>query len=130
MSSLKLKTFQYTTSERDRAIDHNQNSHGMPGIYFKYDIDAICVKVVDDTIPLWKFLIRLCGIIGGIFATSGILNTLLNAIVDVITCKYIQRISINSQHNIDTSGFQTVQDFSVPSDNISLLYSAQQNGKH
>jgi hypothetical protein len=102
----------------------------MPGIYFKYDIDAICVKVVDDNIPLWKFLIRLCGIIGGIFATSGILNTFLNAIVDVITCKYIQRININSGHNIDTSGFQTVQDFSVPSDNISLLYSAQQNGKH
>lgn len=131
-SELSLKSYQYATSERDRAVDHSSGSHGIPGIYFKYDIDAICVKVINDNVPLWKFLVRLCGIIGGIYATSGIISTFANSIVDVITCKYIQTINkgLYSGHNIDISGFQTVQDFSVPSDNISLLYSAQQNGKH
>ena len=129
-SDLKMKTYQYSTTESERVIDHDSGSHGMPGIYFKYEIDAICVKVVEEYAPFWMFLIRLCGIVGGIYATSGLISSVANTVVDVITCKYIEsNITIK---DVDNKGFQTVQDFSVPSDSVSLLYtenqSLQQNG--
>ena len=129
-SELKQKTYQYSTTESERVIDHDSGSHGMPGIYFKYDIDAICVKVVEQYVPFWMFLIRLCGIVGGIYAISGLISSVANTIVDVITCKYIQNdITIK---DVDNTGFQTVEGFSVPSDSVSLLYSNdsphQQNG--
>lgn len=64
----------------------------MPGIYFKYELDAIAVKVEDDSMPFWKFLIRLCAVVGGVFATSGLINTIATAVMDLVTCKYLQKI--------------------------------------
>lgn len=130
-SELQLKSYQYSTTESERVIDHDSGSHGMPGIYFKYEIDAISVKVVEEYVPLWMFLIRLCGIVGGIYATSGLISSVANTVVDVITCKYIEdRIRFK---DVDNKGFQTVEAFAVPSDSVSLLYqnqnqSQQQNG--
>ena len=42
------------------------------GVYFKYDFSPLIVRVTEKGRPFWQFLVRLCGIIGGIFATSGI----------------------------------------------------------
>lgn len=91
-SDIKLKTYQYSTTERDRIIDHNKDSHGMPGIYFKYDLDPIAVRIEDDLMPFSKFILRICAIIGGIHATSGFIHFLVSGITDVITCKYLNRI--------------------------------------
>ncbi|XP_054153248.1 endoplasmic reticulum-Golgi intermediate compartment protein 2-like [Oppia nitens] len=124
-SDLNLKTYQYSTTESERVIDHSSGSHGMPGIYFKYDIDAICAKVVEEYVPIWKFMIRLCGIVGGIYAISGLISSIANTIVDIVTCKYISSNILIK--DIDNKGFQTVEGFSVPSDNLSLLYSPESN---
>ncbi|GBN36665.1 hypothetical protein AVEN_42095-1, partial [Araneus ventricosus] len=54
-----------------RPINHQSGSHGVPGIYFKYDMSFVKVKVTVEKHSTWRFLVRLCGIIGGVFATSG-----------------------------------------------------------
>lgn len=59
----------------------------MPGLYFKYDMSFVKVKVTVESHSLWRFLVRLCGIIGGVFATSGILQKLL-----VIYCHVADKI--------------------------------------
>ena len=41
------------------------------GIFFKYELSSILVRVSEVHRPFWQFLVRLCGIVGGIFATSG-----------------------------------------------------------
>ena len=56
---------------KDRELNHDAGSHGTPGIFFKYDFSPIKVYVAHKYTPLWKFLIRLCGIVGGIFACTG-----------------------------------------------------------
>lgn len=56
---------------QDRAINHAAGSHGVSGIFMKYDINSLMVKVTEQHMPLWQFLVRLCGIIGGIFSTTG-----------------------------------------------------------
>ena len=43
----------------------------MPGIFVKYDLTALKIKVIEQHKPYWQFLVRLCGIIGGIFVVSG-----------------------------------------------------------
>ena len=37
----------------------------------KYDLSSLKVNVREEHKPLWQFATRLCGIVGGIFATSG-----------------------------------------------------------
>lgn len=64
-----------------------QGSHGVPGIFFKYDMSSVKVKVKEEHQPLWKFIVRLCGIVGGIYVTSGIVNSLVGIFVDLIFCR-------------------------------------------
>lgn len=56
---------------QDRKLDHSAGSHGTPGIFFKYDFSPIKVYVEQKYKPFWKFLVRMCGIVGGIFACTG-----------------------------------------------------------
>lgn len=58
-------------AQQDRVINHAAGSHGVSGIFMKYDISSLMVKVTEQHMPLWQFLVRLCGIIGGIFTTTG-----------------------------------------------------------
>lgn len=44
---------------------------GIAGIFFKYDLEPVGVHIFETHRPLSQFLISLCGIVGGIFATSG-----------------------------------------------------------
>ena len=82
-----LTTSQYSVRERNRSIDHGIGSHGMAGIFFKYDMSPLMVEVQEVRRPFWQFLIRLCGIVGGIFATSGMLNSFVGSLTDgVLSC--------------------------------------------
>ena len=85
--SRRLKTHQYSVTDRIRTLDHSSGSHGVPGIFFKYDMSAISVKIHEERQPFWQFLIRLCGIIGGVFATSGMLHLLIGTVFDFFSKK-------------------------------------------
>ncbi|XP_076310918.1 endoplasmic reticulum-Golgi intermediate compartment protein 2 isoform X2 [Tachypleus tridentatus] len=88
-SRAQVNTFQYSVTEQERSISHQAGSHGVPGIYFKYDMSSVMVKVLDERQTLWQFLVRLCGIVGGIYATSGIITGLTQFLIDLITCKFL-----------------------------------------
>ncbi|XP_029378880.1 endoplasmic reticulum-Golgi intermediate compartment protein 2-like [Echeneis naucrates] len=81
-------THQYSVTERERAINHAAGSHGVSGIFMKYDISSLMVKVTEQHMPLWQFLVRLCGIIGGIFSTTGMLHGMVGFLVDLICCRF------------------------------------------
>ncbi|KAM7003475.1 endoplasmic reticulum-Golgi intermediate compartment protein 2-like [Tautogolabrus adspersus] len=85
---VSAETHQFSVTERDRVINHAIGSHGISGIFMKYDISSLMVKVTEQHMPLWKFLIRLCGIIGGIFSTTGMLHAALGFLLDVICCRF------------------------------------------
>ena len=77
-------TFQFSVSELFREIDHSSGSHGMPGIFFKYDFSPVCVDIKQHSIPFGRFLVRLCAIVGGVFATSCIINGLINTLAAIL----------------------------------------------
>lgn len=68
-------TYQYSVKDNYRLIDHYKGSHGIPGIFFKYDTSALKVLVSEEREPLDQFLVRLCATIGGYFVTAGFLNS-------------------------------------------------------
>uniref|UniRef100_A0A3Q2ZVD7 Endoplasmic reticulum-Golgi intermediate compartment protein n=1 Tax=Kryptolebias marmoratus TaxID=37003 RepID=A0A3Q2ZVD7_KRYMA len=85
---LSAETHQYSVTERERAINHAAGSHGVSGIFMKYDISSLMVKVTEQHMPFWQFLVRLCGIIGGIFSTTGMIHGMVGFMFDVICCKF------------------------------------------
>ncbi|RMC10326.1 hypothetical protein DUI87_13128 [Hirundo rustica rustica] len=64
---ISAETHQFSVTERERVINHAAGSHGVSGIFMKYDISSLMVTVTEEHMPFWQFLVRLCGIIGGIF---------------------------------------------------------------
>lgn len=85
---VSAETHQYSVTERERVINHAAGSHGVSGIFMKYDISSLMVSVTEQHMPLWQFLVRLCGIIGGIFSTTGMIHGLVGSLVDVICCRF------------------------------------------
>jgi hypothetical protein len=58
-----------------------ENTHRMPGLFFKYDIEPIMVKISAKRPALSHTLVRLCGMIGGLYATMGIFVSIINAVI-------------------------------------------------
>ncbi|KAI8821795.1 endoplasmic reticulum vesicle transporter-domain-containing protein [Fimicolochytrium jonesii] len=67
-----LLTNQYAVTDYQRSLE-GQAVGGVPGIFIKYDIEPIMVRITESHQGFLNFLTRLCGIIGGIFVTIGIL---------------------------------------------------------
>lgn len=101
-------SYQYSVTEADREIDHHSGSHGTPGIYFKYDIEAISVHVREETYPIHHLIIRLLGMMAGIYTISGFLTNLSNAFVDIITCRYMEQVRAGGSL-IPGSGFHSFE---------------------
>ncbi|XP_077994203.1 endoplasmic reticulum-Golgi intermediate compartment protein 2-like [Glandiceps talaboti] len=87
-NAAKVDTHQYAVTERDRVINHASGSHGVAGVFFKYDLSSLSIKVTEEHQPIWQFMVRLCGIVGGVFATSGVLHSVIGFLFDVICCRY------------------------------------------
>ncbi|GAA5862330.1 hypothetical protein JCM3774_002481 [Rhodotorula dairenensis] len=62
-----LHTHQYSVTEMSRTTEHGR---GVPGIFFKYDIEPVSLTVRERTTTLVQFLVRLAGIVGGIIVCS------------------------------------------------------------
>ncbi|XP_071955423.1 endoplasmic reticulum-Golgi intermediate compartment protein 2-like [Antedon mediterranea] len=84
----KADTSQFAVTERVRVINHSKGSHGVTGIFFKYELSSIKVKVTEVHEPYSQFLVRLCGIVGGIFATSGMLHSFIGFIFNIVCCQF------------------------------------------
>ncbi|XP_037306429.1 endoplasmic reticulum-Golgi intermediate compartment protein 2 [Pungitius pungitius] len=102
-------TNQYSVTEQERVINHAAGSHGVSGIFMKYDISSLMVKVTEQHMPLWKFLVRLCGIIGGIFSTTGMLHGVVGFLIDVFCCRFqmgiyrhLKEAPLNEDHTSNT----------------------------
>lgn len=85
---ISADTHQFSVTERERVINHAAGSHGVSGIFVKYDTSSLMVTVREQHMPLWQFLVRLCGIIGGIFSTTGMLHGLVGFCFDIICCRF------------------------------------------
>lgn len=87
----RLDTYQYSVKDHERPIDHHKGSHGIPGIFFKYDMSALKVQVTQERDSPIQFIVRLCAVIAGIYVTSGLINSFVQIVVNILKCKYIRK---------------------------------------
>ena len=99
----KIKTNQYSVTQRSRKLSLSSGSQGVPGIFFKYDLNAISITVNEERGSLNQFLIRLCGIIGGVFATSGMLHSAIGGLADIILCQIKQKRKVQVSQTMANS---------------------------
>ncbi|KAL5111638.1 Endoplasmic reticulum-Golgi intermediate compartment protein 2 [Taenia crassiceps] len=80
----EIDTYQYAVTEQARSINHKNQSHGVPGVFFRYDVFPVRVEVDvsgGGSSSVARLLVRLSAIIGGVFATGNLLCLLLRASV-------------------------------------------------
>ncbi|KAK1924342.1 putative ER to Golgi transport-related protein [Papiliotrema laurentii] len=66
-SRRRLSTSQYAVTDYSRSFEHNK---GVPGIFFKYDLEAMSLTIRERTTSLYQFLLRLVGVIGGVWTVA------------------------------------------------------------
>ncbi|KAI9352074.1 endoplasmic reticulum vesicle transporter-domain-containing protein [Obelidium mucronatum] len=77
-------TNQYAVTDYKKVVGHETKEAGIPGIFMKYDVEPISVRVTESRASFMHFLTRLCGITGGIYVTVGLLNNLIQFSMKVI----------------------------------------------
>ncbi|CAF2860249.1 unnamed protein product [Rotaria sp. Silwood2] len=80
-----VETYQYAVTEKTRTIDHNSGSHGIPGIFIRYEISPLKITVKEILQSYWLLLIEIGGIFGGVFATSGMIHSLISIVYDTLS---------------------------------------------
>ncbi|CAF2599562.1 unnamed protein product [Rotaria sp. Silwood2] len=80
-----VETYQYAVTEKTRTIDHNSGSHGIPGIFIRYEISPLKITVKEILQSYWLLLIEIGGIFGGVFATSGMIHSLISIVYDALS---------------------------------------------
>ncbi|KAF9973786.1 hypothetical protein BGZ73_002974 [Actinomortierella ambigua] len=77
-SGKDLITNQYSVSEYRRAYEEDG---GVPGLFFKYDIEPITVLITEQSnMSFGHLLVRLAGLICGYFVTAGMVHKVLSAV--------------------------------------------------
>lgn len=65
--SAPLHTNQYSVNSYRRTIEHGR---GTPGIFIKFDVDPMEMHVWQRTTSFPQFIIRLCGVVGGVWVCA------------------------------------------------------------
>jgi len=80
--SQPLHTHQYSVTHYTRVLEHNR---GVPGIFFKFDLDPMSLTIHQRTTSLIQFLIRCVGVVGGVFVCMGYAVKITSRAVDVVS---------------------------------------------
>jgi len=81
-SYANVETYQYAVTEKTRIIDHTSGSHGIPGIFIRYDLSPFKITVKEVRRSYWILLIEVAGIFAGVYATSGMIHSLVMVIYE------------------------------------------------
>jgi len=73
-----LNTNQFSVTEHERPVDANAlGGHGIPGVFFMYDLSPIMVKMSHKDKSLAHFLTGVCAIIGGIYTVASLFDSFI-----------------------------------------------------
>jgi len=74
-----INTNQFSVTEHYRILANKGESsgHGLPGVFFMYDLSPIMVKFTEKQRSFAHFLTSVCAIVGGVFTVAGIIDSLV-----------------------------------------------------
>jgi len=71
-----VSTNQFSVTEHFKSVG-NDGAHGLPGIFFMYELSPIRVKFIESKKSFAHFLTGVCAIIGGVFTVAGIVDSFI-----------------------------------------------------
>jgi hypothetical protein len=71
-----LHTNQFSVTEHFKQLSGDQG-HGLPGVFFMYELSPIMVKFTERTKSFAHFLTGVCAIIGGVFTVAGLIDSFI-----------------------------------------------------
>eukprot|EP01116_Phalansterium_solitarium_P016778 TRINITY_DN3971_c0_g1_i2.p3 TRINITY_DN3971_c0_g1~~TRINITY_DN3971_c0_g1_i2.p3 ORF type:complete len:110 (+),score=12.35 TRINITY_DN3971_c0_g1_i2:1087-1416(+) len=72
-----LNTNQFSVTEHYKGLKNDNSGHGLPGLFFMYELSPIMVKFSEARKSFAHFLTGVCAIIGGVFTVAGLLDAFL-----------------------------------------------------
>ena len=57
---------------------------GVPGIFFKFDIEPVSLAITESRTPLLRFLVQLVNIIGGVLVSGNWLYSMYDWLASVV----------------------------------------------
>ena len=79
-----LPTNQFSVTEYFSPIN-TQNGRTWPAVYFLYDLSPITVTIREERRSFFHFITRLCAVLGGTFAVTGMLDRWMYRLVEAVT---------------------------------------------
>ncbi|KAL5504002.1 hypothetical protein ACEPAH_8075 [Sanghuangporus vaninii] len=77
-----VHTNQYSVTHYRRILEHDQ---GVPGIFFKFDLEPLHMTVHQRTTTFVQFLIRVVGVVGGVWCCAGWAFRISSKAIDVVS---------------------------------------------
>jgi len=77
-----LRTSQYSVTHYTREVQHDQ---GTPGIFFKFELDPLHLTLHQRTTSFLQLLIRVVGVLGGVFVCMGYAIRITTRAVEVVS---------------------------------------------
>jgi len=71
-----LNTNQFSVTEHFKVLQGDA-THGLPGVFFMYELSPIMVKFTERQKSFAHFLTGVCAIIGGVFTVAGIVDSFI-----------------------------------------------------
>jgi len=71
-----LNTNQFSVTEHYKPLE-GESGHGLPGVFFMYELSPIMVKFTETRKSFSHFLTGVCAIIGGVFTVAGIIDSFI-----------------------------------------------------
>jgi len=71
-----LNTNQFSVTEHFKSLQ-GESSHGLPGVFFMYELSPIMVEFKEQKKSFAHFLTGVCAIIGGVFTVAGIIDSFI-----------------------------------------------------
>ncbi|ORY32833.1 ER to Golgi transport-related protein [Naematelia encephala] len=111
-SRQRLVTSQYAVTDYSRSFEHGR---GVPGIFFKYDLEAMALTIRERTTSLYQFLIRLAGVVGGVWTVASFGLRVFNRAQREVTKQTDKREVIPSSLPSLSPGMDASSSFGGPS---------------
>ncbi|CAJ0609161.1 unnamed protein product [Cylicocyclus nassatus] len=83
--------YQYSVTFLKKKLKEGEHSHG--GILFEYEFCANVIEIREAYRSLITLLLRLCAVVGGVFATSRIINNVIQLILSLLPWAKIPKVA-------------------------------------
>ncbi|GAA0169171.1 hypothetical protein LIER_23714 [Lithospermum erythrorhizon] len=107
LSKEVLPTNQFSVTEYFSPI--NEFDRTWPAVYFLYDLSPITVTIREERRSFLHFITRLCAVLGGTFALTGMLDRWMYRFIEAVTKPNARRTATNTARSRTLTGLDLLK---------------------